>query len=238
MTTENIRSIARNLGLASAMTAAALLQACGTVAMSPETSAELRSAPVVHVVKYPSGAVNIMSPKEAVGAGALASATGSSQLPSGAQLVRAYGLPDQADAVGNNLVQKLKAEGGMNNLRVEPGFLPRPYVEDASHYRGKYPSGLVLELTIDNPAAYYGAMNWKTYTYAYAARARLIRPADGKVLWSDTCNMTAFSDDADKRKLDVSEFEASGGKRFKEVYNYSNERCSRILADKLLGKAS
>jgi hypothetical protein len=238
MTKRNACSIVRYLGLISAAAVAALLQGCGTVAMSPETSAELRSAPVVRIVKYPAGGLNIMSPKSVAGAGALASATGSSELPSGPQLIRAYGLPDQTEAVSNNLVQRLKAEGGMNNVRAEPGFLPRPWVEDASHYRGKYSNGLVLELAIDNPMATYGAMNWKTYTYAYAARARLIRPSDGKILWSDNCNLHAFADDADKRRLDVSEFEANGGRRFKEVYSYTNDRCSRILADKLLGKAS
>lgn len=238
MTGNDTRSITRQLGIAAV--AAALLYGCGgaSVKMSPETAAELKAAPVVRIVKYPSGGLNIMSPKSVAGAGALAAATGSSELPTGPQLIKAYGLPDQVDAVGSALAQKLRAEAGMTNVRVEPGFLARPWIEDPAHYRGRYPGGLVLELVIDSPLASYGAMNWKTYTYGYAARARLIRPSDGKVLWSDNCNLHAFADDADQRRLDVSEFEKSGGRRFKEVYGYTNERCSRILADKLLGKAS
>ncbi len=238
MTQYNVRSIVLYLGVISA---AVLLHGCGGdayVKMTPETGAELKSAPVVYVVKYWTPGLHMMTPKSAVGAGLLASMTGSSELADGHQLVKAYGLPDQADAVSANLVEKLKTEGGMRNLRIEPGFLQRPYLEDTSRYRSKYPSGLVLELSVENPMASYGVMSWKTYTYQFAGRARLIRPSEGKILWSDYCGLGLFGDEAAKRQLDVSEFEGNNGKRFKEVYNYSNERCSRILADKLLGKAS
>jgi hypothetical protein len=81
-------------------------------------------------------------------------------------------------------------------------------------------------------------MNRKTYTYFMYARARLIRVSDGKVLWADGCNLQAFGDDAAKRQLDVTEFEANNGARLKEVTSYSNERCSRMLADKLLAKGA
>jgi len=233
-----IRSRVQYLGLAAAVAA---LHGCGgmtQVKISPELAAEMKSAPVVHVVKYWTPGVHLMTPKSAAGGGLIAGMTGSSELPSGSELVKAYKLPDQAEAVSAHLVEKLKAQGGMSNLRLEPGFMPRPYKEDAAHYRGKYPSGLVLELTIENPTAGYGAMNWQTYTYYYAGRARLIRASDGKILWSDYCALGVYGDEVDKRRLDVTEFEANGGKRFKEVYNYSDEHCSRILADKLLGKAS
>ena len=238
MKRKTIRSRIRYLGLVAAVAA---LQGCGgmtQVKMSPETTAELKSAPVVHVVKYWTPGVHLMTPKSAGGGGLIVGMTGSSELPSGAELVKAYKLLDQAQAVSAQLVDKLKAEGGISNLRLEPGFMPRPYKEDAAHYRAKYTSGLVLELTIENPTAGYGATNWKTYTYYYAGRARLIRASDGKILWSDYCGLGVYGDEVDKRRLDVTEFEANGGKRFKEVYHYSNEHCSRILADKLLGKAS
>lgn len=222
------------------LAAAAALHGCGggaNVKMSPEASAELKTAPAVYVVKYWTPGVHLMTPKGVAGGGLIVGMTGSSELPTGSELMKAYKLPDQAEAVSAQLVDKLKSEGGMRNMRLEPGFLQRPYKEDTSQYRGKYGSGLVLELTIENPTAGYGAMNWKTYTYYYAGRARLIRASDGKLLWSDYCGLGVYGDDVEKRRLDVTEFEANGGKRFKEVYHYANERCSRILADKLLGKA-
>lgn len=222
------------------LSAAAVLQGCASqiVPMNAESSAALKQAPVVRVVRYQSGGMNIMTPKDVAGAGLLASATGSSEMATGESLKRAYGLPDPVDDLGRRLVEKLKAEGQLPNLRAEPKALSRPFVEDGSHYRGKYQDGVVLELSVEGHGAGYGAMNWKTYTYTVYGRARLIRVADGKVLWLDTCNLHAFADDADKRKLDVSEFEANKGARFKEIYQYSNERCSRILADKLLAKGS
>jgi hypothetical protein len=237
MTQRNVRSIVQRLGIVSA---AVLLHGCGGAAyvkMSPEASAEMKSAPAVYVVKYRTAGVHLMTPKSVSGGGLIVGMTGSAELPSGSTLVKAYGLPDQAEAVGADLAEKLKAEGGMRNVRVEPGFVQAKQ-EDASRYRAKYPSGLVLELDIRGAGAGYGAMNWKTYTYGYVGKASLIRASDGAILWSDYCGLGTLGDEADKRKLDVTEFEANGGKRFKEVYHYSNERCSRILADKLLGKAS
>jgi hypothetical protein len=237
MTRNNVRLIVRHLGL---VTTVALLAGCGPayVKMTPETAAELRSAPAVHAVKFPTPAPHLMTPKSVAGGGLISSMTGSAELPTGGQLVKAYGLPDHAEAVSASLVEKLRTEGGIKNLRLEPGFLQYSYHEDTSRYRDKYPSGLVLELDIAGPGAGYGAMNWQTYTYGLVGKSRLIRVSDGKVLWSGVCALGLFGDEADKRKLDVTEFEKNGGKRFKEVYNYSNERCSRILADELLGKAS
>ncbi len=239
MTRNNACSIVRLLGLASAV---ALLQGCGGpayVKMTPETGAEMKAAPVINVVWFRTVGVHIMTPKSVAGAGLMASMTKSSELPSGAELVKAYGLPDQADAVSAKLVEKLKTEGRLTTVRVaSPLFPPRVYQENPAQYGSKFPSGLVLEIDVQAPGAGYGAMNWQTYTYGFVGKARLIRPSDGKILWSDYCGLGILGDEADKRKLDVTEFEKDAGKRFKEVYHYSNERCSRILADKILGKAS
>ena len=225
---------------------AVLLAGCAGSQVAPmnaESSAALRQAPLVQVVRYVSPGMNITIPKNASGLGplgrvAVESGTGTGELRTGDSLARAYKLPDPADDVARRLVDKLKAEGGLTNLRVEPKLAGRPLAEDPAHYRAKYPNGVVLELSVENQGASYGAMNWKTYTYFMYGKARLIRVADGKVLWSDTCNLHAFGDDATKRQLDVTEFEANNGARLKAVTSYSNERCSRMLADKILGKAS
>lgn len=240
MTRNSPCSIVRLLGLASAV---ALLHGCGGAAyvkMTPETGAEMKAAPVINVVWFRTVPVHLMTPKSVGGAGLMASMTKSSELPSGGELVKAYGLPDQADAVSAKLVEKLKTEGRLTNVvRVAPAlFPPRVYQENAAQYASKFPSGLVLEIDVQAPGAGYGAMNWQTYTYSFYGKARLIRPSDGKILWSDYCGLGTLGEEADKRKLDVTEFEKNAGKRFKEVYHYSNEYCSRILADKLLGKAS
>jgi len=226
--------------------AAALLLGCAgcqIIPMNADSSAALREAQVVQVVRYHSAPINITNPKDAPGLGPLSvavigSVTSSGELPTGDALARVFKLPDPAEEVARRLVEKLKAEGALGNLRLEPNPLARPLPEDASQYRARYPSGLVLELSVDTQGAAPGATNWKTYTYYMGGRARLIRMSDGKVLWLDTCNIHAFAEDAAKRQLDVSEFEANNGARLKEITNYSIERCSRILADKILGKAS
>jgi len=226
--------------------AAALLLGCAgcqIIPMNADSSAALREAQVVQVVRYHSAPINITNPKDAPGLGPLSvvvvgSVAGSGELPTGDALARVFKLPDPGDEVARRLVEKLKAEGRLGNLRLEPNPLPRPLPEDASQYRARYPSGLVLELSIDTQGASYAPTNWRTYTYYMAGRARLIRVSDGKVLWLDTCNIHAFAEDAAKRQLDVSEFEANNGAKLKEITSYSNERCSRILADKILAKAS
>ncbi|HZR69621.1 MAG TPA: hypothetical protein VFB01_11280 [Burkholderiales bacterium] len=243
MKQKDIRSIARYFALVCAGT---VLAGCGGpayVKMTPETGAELKAAPVINVVWFRTVGMNIMTPKSQAGGGLLpaliVSGTKSGELPSGDQLVKAYGLPDQADEVSAKLVEKLKTEGRLPTVRVASAlFPPRVYQENPAQYGSKFSSGLVLEINVEGPGAGYGAMNWQTYTYGFAGKARLIRPSDGKILWSDLCFLGIFGDEADKRKLDVTEFEKDGGKRFKEIYHYSNDRCSRILADKLLGKAS
>jgi hypothetical protein len=211
--------------------------------MNAESNAALKQAPVIQVVRYVSPGMNITIPKNASGLGPLGSVlvgagTGTGEMPTGDSLARAYKLPDPADDVARRLVEKLKTEGALANLRVEPKLAGRPLAEDPAHYRAKYPNAVVLELSVENQGASYGAVNWKTYTYFMYGKARLIRVSDGKVLWSDSCNLHAFGDDAAKRQLDVTEFEANNGKRLKEVTSYSNERCSRMLADKILAKGS
>lgn len=212
--------------------AGVLLQGCASaiVNINPEDLATLKSAPAIYVVRYVSVPLDLMTPKSVVGGGLLASMTRSSELPSGAELQRAFKLPSASEELTNQFVQKLKTEGRMTNLRVEPAPLPLPWVEDVSKYRNKYMGGLVLEITA-GAAAGYQPMRWQTYNFNTYGKVRLIRAADGKVLWLNTCNDGA-------QTLDVSEFEANGGARLKQLIRESTDRCSRILADKLLGKAS
>lgn len=226
--------------LALVFTAVAALHGCASqiVNISPEDRAAIKSAPAVYVVRYTSPPLSLMTPKDAAPGGLLSavivSKTESGELPSGAELERAYKLPSSSEEITNRFVQKLKTEGGLANLRVEPKPLPLPFEEDVARYR-KYAGGLVLEINA-NSAAGYQAMNWKTYNFNTYGRVRLIRPADGKVLWLDTCAAAGFNDPG--FTLDVSEFEANNGARLKQLIQLSGERCSRILTDKLLGKTS
>src|SRR5262249_49146264 len=120
---------------------ASLLGCASQIApMNAETSAALREGKVVQVVRYQSPGMNITVPKNASGLGplgavAVGSATGSGELATGDSLARAYKLPDPADDVARRLVEKLRSEGALGNLRMEPKMAQRPLAEDPSHYQ-------------------------------------------------------------------------------------------------------
>ena len=207
-----------------------------TIPLSAEDRAALRGNPVVHVVHYVSGPMNMMTPASATGSGTglIVGATGSTKLPHWYELERKYSLPDASRTLRDSVVQKLRADAGLTSLRVYDQALPLPVVEDLNAYKTKYQNGLLFEITTPGRAATYGVVNWRTYGYGLYGKARLIRLQDAKVLWSQVCLAEGPKDE--KLKFDVSEFEANNGARLKEMINYSSDRCGRILVDSLMGK--
>lgn len=74
--------------------------------------------------------MSIMTPGSIAGVGLLADATGSTSVPSDAGVLeRKFGPPDATEEVTQRLVEKLKAQGGYNNLargaRPLPGITSR-----------------------------------------------------------------------------------------------------------------
>ena len=232
-----IGRLLRPLVLITLAAAVAGLQGCATqqnVPLSADSRNSLMQAPIIHVVYSQSPAMNIMTPATVGGAGLIASLTGSNELPSGGELERAYGLPNPAAEVSTKLVQRLQAEGRLTHLRVEPELPKLPAELDAASYRGQYPDGLVLEITVPYHGGAYGVVSWKTYHYGVLAKARLIRPADASILWSDMC---ASNSQTDAYRLDISEFEANNGARLAQLFHQADAECAQVLGDKLLGKA-
>lgn len=215
----------------------AILQGCAgaTVNISPEDRASLKRAPAIYVVRYQSLPLDLMTPKSVVGAGLVAGMSGSSELPSGLELQRAYRLPEASRVLTNQFVRKLRSEGRLTNLRVEPKSLPLPFKEDVAHYRSKYMGGLVLEIFAMHSAGYQ-PMHWQTYNFGSFGKVRLIRVAENKVLWKDMCSVGGSKDD--ELTLNVKEFEANNGARLKQLIPLSADRCSRILTNRLLGQGS
>lgn len=214
------------------------LQGCASnVAISAKDRAALHTASVIHVVHYEPSTFNLMTPKTAGGTGLIfgmvSDATDSTTLPSGGELMKAFSLTPAVTALEQDLLASLKSEGGLSNLQVDSQPLKLPLPDKTSIYHSKFSSGLVLELAADY-GANYELMHWKTYNFGIFGRARLIRVADGKVLWKDTCNVSGHSDDS--LVMGVSQFEANNGARLKKLTLLSAEKCSHILADKLLGK--
>lgn len=219
--------------ICTSLAALAALQGCATpqaIPMSADDRAATRQAPVIHVVHGTSPALNITTPTSVAGASLITAGTGSTQLPSGAELERAYSLQDAAGELSEKLVQRLQHEGALGNLHVESPLPQLPSDLHAGSYRSKYPNGLVLEVTVPNQSAWYGAISWRTYKYGMLAKARLIRVADAKVIWADTC-VTSNNDDYE---LNIGDFEANNGARLKQLFHLATDQCSQVLAQNFL----
>jgi hypothetical protein len=232
---ENLRTVHPAFVFLTAL--AAILQGCATAAinLSAEDRASLKNAPAIYIVRYHSVPFDVMTPKSAVGAGLVASMTKSSELPSGFELERAFGLPEASSEIANHFARKLASEGQLANLRVVSKPMLLPFKEEVSHYGSKYAGGLVLEIYAMHSAGYQ-VMHWQTYNFGTWAKVRLIRVTDNKVLWKDMCSVSGQSDDA--LTLNVTEFEANNGARLKHLSLLGADRCSRILTEKFLGKTS
>lgn len=231
-----IRATLRRKGLTFALvaTASAYLQACGTpaqVRMESATRDTVTSASQIDVVHYATPSLFLQTPKEAAGAGLLTAMTGSNELPSGAEIERTYGLPDAAEEIAGKLTTRLQSDGGLKNLHAGSA-LPLPWAEDPSHYRGQAGAPFVLEISIQQHSAGYQVLHWKTYYYWLVARARLVRVADTKVLWSNICWVGGPR--SDTMTLDVSQFEANNAARLKELYHEGDEQCAKSLAETFL----
>jgi hypothetical protein len=199
--------------------------------MNDRSLAEVRQAHIIHVVHYGEGGMTIMTPGSIAGAGLLADATGSPSIPNDAGVLEhKFGLPDATEEVTHRLVEKLKTQGGYNNLAVEPDIASGPVPNDLSAYGRKYPNSYVLEVGMSLRSLSYGPLAWRTYYFTQWAQARLIRTSDSAILWSGKGGGLG-------PKLDVADIKMnSDGVKFTELFHATLEECSRQLAHQLVAK--
>jgi len=211
-----------------------LFQGCATTApISAQSLAEVKQAPVIHVVRYEEGVMMVTTPGSVAGAGALAIVTGSESVPADASVLeRKFGLPDATQEVTERLLDKLRVLGGYNNFVVEPNIVP-PGVhlpDDLSEYGRKYPNSYVLEIAMSQRRLGYNPIAWKTYYFTQWTQARLIRTSDSKLLWSGRGGGLG-------PKLSVADIQMnSDGAKFTELFHATLEECSRQLADQFVAK--
>jgi hypothetical protein len=221
-----------HLRIAVCLVAPIALQGCASTAhVNGRSLAEVRQASVIHVVHYKEGGMSIMTPGSIVGAGLVADATSSTSVPSDAGVLEhKFGLPDASEEVTHRLVEKLKAQGGYNNLAVEPDMATGPVPDDLSVYSRKYPNSYVLEVGMPLRSLSYGPLAWKTYYFTQWAQARLIRTSDSAILWSGKGGGLG-------PKLDVADIRMnSDGVKFTQLFHATLEECSRQLADQFVAK--
>ena len=99
-------------------------------------------------------------------------------------MLEQYDYPDLLQEITLRIVERLRQQN-YQNLIISNQPLPVPVSEDFTHYKRRFTSGLVLEISAD-PMGYgfmYLASNWQTYQPTISAQTRLIRLNDMKVLW-------------------------------------------------------
>jgi hypothetical protein len=210
-----------------------LFQGCATAPISAQSLAEVRRAPVIHVVRYAEGIMMVTTPGSVTGAGAGAILTGSDSVPADASVLeRKFGLPDATQEVTERLLDKLRVLGGYSNFVVEPNIVPFGVhiPDDLSEYGRKYPNSYVLEIAMSHRSLGYNPIAWRTYYFSQWTQARLIRTSDSKLLWSGRGGGLG-------PKLSVADIQMnSDGAKFTELFHATLEECSRQLADQFVAK--
>lgn len=111
----------------------------------------------------------------------------------GMQLQKDHGLQDPAAQVKEKLVAVLQKDFGLAGVRSVP---EAPESDDAETLRRIYQDGVVLDVRTWN----WGLDNYRA---TYQARARLVRLADGTVLWQETCKTSVAGRGASAPTMDA-----------------------------------
>jgi hypothetical protein len=193
----------------------------------------LEAAPSISFVYYTAPPLYVMTPAKVAGAGLMAAATHSEQLPSGGELEKAFAIPDASGEIAAQLAARMMTPTLAPKLHVEDHPHGRAWSRDPGVYHGETQDPFVLELFVDGKAANYLPLKWRTYYFGLSVQLRLIDVAQSKVIWQHHCNQSGLHGDTYKLKVD--QFEANGGARLKEVTRAANDFCAHELGELLAG---
>lgn len=217
-----------------------MLAGCAAQGVRPasdEARAALKAASAIHVMYSPAGAPVIVTPKDAVGSGALAIATKAQDLPVGYTLAERYKYPDAAASMQRRVADKLRADSAR---RVEvvstPLMLDKDRIEPderaSAELSKRVSRGLVLVVDVLYNNATYLPFNWQTYRLRLTGRAWLFDADAGRFVWTGTCRADNKGLDLD---LDISQFTADGGARAKQVIDAAAGACADEVVTALGG---
>lgn len=195
----------------------------------------MRQEHTIQIIRYQSPPPFVQTPRDAVGNGYIASKSKSDLVPTSKVMLEQYDYPDLLQEITLRIVERLRQQN-YQNLTISNQPLAVPVSEDLTHYKRRFTSGLVLEISAD-PMGYgfmYLASNWQTYQPTISAQARMIRLNDMKVLWQGKC--TAYSGKDSSLTFSVEDFSAAQGMRAKQVIKKATNLCGDELAASLLGQ--
>jgi hypothetical protein len=217
-----------------AATAVGMYCGVASAAAEPDVRPLLNAAPSISFVYYRSAGMFLQTPTGVAGPGLITAMTKSGQLPPGAEMERAFNIPEPSSEIAGALTQRIKAATGSAKWHIEDHPHTRIWDKKPDAYKDEVTDPYVLELNVDGRGASYLPFNWKTYYYGLSARLRLIDVAQSKVVWEHHCNQSGLH--GSTYKLKVEEFEANGGARLKEVEHAANDFCANELSSLLFAK--
>jgi len=217
-----------------AATALGMHCALATAAAEPDVRPMLHAAPSISFVYYTASGMFLQTPTGVAGPGLITGMTKSGQLPQGAEMERAFNIPEPSSEIAGALTERLKAATDGAKWHMEGHPHARVWDKNPEAYKGETTDAYVLELNVDGRGAAYLPLKWKTYYYGLSARLRLIDVAQSKVVWEHHCNQSGLHGDTYKLKVD--QFEANGGARLKEVEHAANDFCASELSSLLFAK--
>lgn len=148
---------------------------------------------------------------------------GASMQKAGEELITTYAVPDPAIAVREQLSAALSEQF---NLQATPDTPPA--TDMTAHLQTKFgKEGAVLDTHTVNWQLLYYPSDWSHHFLYYAARARLVRLRDGKVLWQNYC-VRQLRDPKESRNQ-VDDYRANDGALLKQKAQEAADGCAAEL---------
>jgi hypothetical protein len=198
---------------------------CATTKIAPNRAEIAKLQDVRAVTHEPAPFVLASAGKIAAGSlfgmigGAVA---GASMQKAGEELIATYAVPDPAIAVREKLAAALAEQF---NLQSTPDTAPS---DMTAHLQTKFGrDAAVLDTHTANWQLIYYPSDWTHHYLLYAARARLVRLRDGKVLWQNYCVRQLRDPKESRRKVD--DYRADDGALLKQRAQEAADGCAAEL---------
>ncbi|HVG23583.1 MAG TPA: hypothetical protein VND45_05470 [Thermoanaerobaculia bacterium] len=208
--------------------------ACATTTVTPNRG-EIEKLQDVRAVTYaPAPFVLASAGKAAAGGlfGMIGGAVAASSMQrAGEELIATYDVPDPAVTVRERLAAALTQQFG-------PGATAdtAPTGDSLAELRGKFGrEAAVLDTNTANWQLLYYPSDWSHHYLYYAARARLVRLSDGKVLWQNYCVRQLRDPKESRRQVD--DYRADNGALLKQKAQEAADGCAEELIAHLQGRA-
>lgn len=141
-----------------------------------------------------------------------------------------YALEDPALRLQSRFLSSLEKELGIKDIRI---FQKSPSGESIDELKGMIGKGMVLDFKTTQWMLFYYPTDWSHYRIAYAARGRLVRLEEPKIIWQGTCE---FIGQDPKTSPTMAELVANNGALLKQRINEAADACAEQLWSHFLGR--